>query len=203
MILELALAAYSAYSANQASNAADKQQAKADALAADTLAFSREQLAQWEQNYGSIERNLSAYYKGLDVGEYTAKSLQQFEQEKNRSLTAMREQLAQRGLESSGLAVDLEFQTALQSASQRASIRQDAPAKIAEQQQGFMTVGLSRDPSKNVQSTLTTQAADAGTLASQYNRTAGKAQASAVEAFGKVIDSTDASKALDGLLGVG
>jgi len=188
LLLSAAMGVYSIYQANQASNAADKQQAKADALAADQLAFSKQQLADWEQAYGGLEDNLSNYYNNLNVGDYTAQSLQQFEQEKNKSMTALRQNLAQRGLESSGLSAGVELQSALQGAQGRAQIRQQAPAQVAAQQQSFLQLGMQRNPADNVQSVLNTQATTQANLANDYNQAAGKATQAATDAVGTVFD---------------
>src|SRR5687768_16834129 len=113
------------YGANRAGKAAKDAQKSADKqaqLAADAskeqLDFAKQQYNDWKAIFGDVAKNLSSYYEGLSPKTQTVRGLEAFEEEKNRALTTIREQFAQRGLGDSGLAMEAEMDFAQFSASE-------------------------------------------------------------------------------------
>ena len=114
------------------------------------LEFQQQRYDDWKAVFGDVQTNLSNFYTGLRPEQVAAQGIQAHELEMARAKKNLRENLTQRGLQSSGLAVDSEQQLALESASERARIRTDAPFKVAEEQSRFLQIGLGQDPSSSV-----------------------------------------------------
>lgn len=129
-----------------AGRAADKQASAAEAQ----LAFEKEQyatqLTRWDSTYGSVEQNLADYYSNLDSSYYATRGLEAFQQEQDQALTAVRENLAQRGLATSGTAAAAEITSASQTATTRAGIRAEAEDTVRDQQLNFLSVGMGNKP---------------------------------------------------------
>ena len=156
---------------------------KAAASARTSLEFSKAQYADWLDAFGDVQANLSDYYENLTPAYLETQGLQAFEREKTIALTGLRENLEQRGIATSGLAVDAETDIALQSATARASIRAEAPLRAAQEQSNFLQIGLGQNPADNLQNTLNTQARTSEAQAVQ-------ARADSAKATGAAIDTT-------------
>lgn len=130
-----------------ASKAAGKAGDAARKAASTELAFQQERYDDWKAVFGDIQTNLGDFYTNLDPETLAAQGIQATEVEANRARRNLTESLAQRGLESSGLAQRGETAIALDTAEQRATVRQEAPFKAAEAQSNFLQIGLGQDPS--------------------------------------------------------
>jgi len=108
------------------------------------LAFDEKQYADWKAIYGPIEENLSEYYTNLTPERLTAQGLQGQQAEFQRARTHIQENLTQRGLADSGVAIAADTNLELQNALARAKIRSDAPERVREQQQSFLQGGEAR-----------------------------------------------------------
>lgn len=159
--------------ATRAANTQAQQAAEADAAA---LEFSKQQYADWKAVFGDVAKNLSSYYERLGNSDYaTVRGLEAFEMEKDRALTRVRETLDQRGLGTSGAAVQVEQDFAELTATERARIRADAPREAAREQLSFLTLGMGQNPAGVVQSTLTNSASRASERALLTSELAGQA----------------------------
>lgn len=148
-------------SSKKSSKAARKAgQLSADADAA-RLEFERERYDEWQDTYGAIEDQLAAYYETLDPTLRTVQGLEQYEKEKDRAMKRMNENLAQRGISTSGIAAQGEMEFAVGSASERARIRAEAPISVAKEKLGFLQVGLGQDPSEGMRGALRDSQRDA------------------------------------------
>ena len=130
------------YQADQASRAQDKALKAQSAASAAELAFAKEQQAKWDATFGPIQENLSNYYQSLDPNDVAAQSVQAIQQSYQASTEQMNQQLAQRGMDTSGVGAELSMQGMFQSEAMKAQARQDAPRQVAEQQAGFLGLGL-------------------------------------------------------------
>jgi len=171
------------YSSNKASKSADKAAAAAAAADDKRLAFAREQYDEWQATYGPTEDNLAAYYNTLSPTLRTVQGLEAFEKEKNIALTNMRENLAQRGIATSGIAAQQETEVALASAGERARIRATAPMEVAKEQLGFLSVGLGLSPAAGVNDALSDAQRNANRIAEATAKNAGTARGAAVSAL--------------------
>jgi len=169
-------AIYGAVSASGAADDAAKAQEKANA---EQLAWEKEQYAEWKETYGPLEDNLAEYYNNLTPTLRTMQGLQAFEKEKNVAMTSLRENLAQRGIATSGIAAQTETSVALESAAARAQIRADAPMEVAKEKASFLNIGLGNNPS-NVSGVLADRSTEAGRVASATASAAGPALREAV-----------------------
>ena len=158
--------------ASRAAAASDKAQ----------LDWEKEQYAEWQETYGGIEDNLADYYKELTPTLRTMQGLEAFEKEKNVAMTDLRENLAQRGIATSGISAQLETSVALESAAERARIRAAAPMETAREQLSFLQVGLGQDPSAGISGALSTRSTNANRIASDTARASGQATGAFVEA---------------------
>ena len=173
----------SAYSADKASGAANKASKRASDADAARLGFEREQYDEWQATYGPIEDSLAAYYNTLSPTIRATQGLEAFEKEKNIALTNMRENLAQRGIDMSGIAAEQELQIAVGSAEERARIRAEAPINVAKEKLGFLQVGLGQDPSEGMSGALTDAQRNAQRNELITARNAGQASGAVVDSF--------------------
>lgn len=174
----------SVYSANKQEKIADRAQKAADRRAAQELAFAKEQYEDWEQIFGPIQENLADYYQNMDADTIAIRGLEDLAIEKEQALTRVRETLAQRGIDSSGLAAETELQVELGTASERAKIRADAPMQVAREQTNFLSVGLGNPNSGLVADALSNQTNMATNNATYQRQVANQASADAADAFG-------------------
>lgn len=133
-----------AASANlEEANALNKEQITA---AKDNLQFAKTAYADWTAVYGDIEKNLGDYYKNLSADKLTALGLQNQQLEFQKAKAAIQKDMAQRGIANSGIEVAQTTNAAFQNAEARARIRTEAPEKVAEAKQGFLSLGLAKQP---------------------------------------------------------
>ena len=96
---------------------------------------------EWKAIYGPIEQNLANFYSSLSPDTFVAAGLEynakEFQKAQEQTLTT----LAQRGLETSGLTASTTQQTNMAKAEANATVRRDAPFKVAEAKQGFLSQG--------------------------------------------------------------
>ena len=173
-------AAITSYSSSRSASKATEASSQA---AKDELEFSKAQYEDWLDAFGDIQTNLSDYYENLSSGQFETQALQAFEQEKTLALQEIDANLAQRGIERSGLAKETFEDIAITSAAERARIRAEAPLKTAQAQQEFLQIGLGQNPASNVQGALANQTA----RLSQDARLATQASA---QATGAAVDTT-------------
>jgi hypothetical protein len=187
-------AGVSLYSANRSSKGAKGAVgASRDASAAE-LDFAMEQYDDWQAVFGDLQKTLANYYENLSPELITAQGLEQYNLERDRSLQTIQETLAQRGLGNSGLAAAVETQTQMQSASDRARIRAEAPMRTAAEQSKFLQIGLGQNPAAAVQNTLAGAADRAAGDARTAAAAAGQANAAATQSVMDFISNADIFK---------
>ena len=154
----------------------------------EALDFEKQRYQEWQETYGPLEDNLSEYYKQLSPMLREVQGLEAYEKEKNVALTNLRENLAQRGLDTSGIAADVETSFAIESAAERARIRAEAPMETAREQLNFLQVGLGQNPANSVGAALQNRASDASATARDTARAASQASQAAWEAGASVAE---------------
>lgn len=158
-------------SANKAASA-QKSAADSAAESADAqLEFQKQQYEDWKSIYGETSDNLAEFYNNYDAEYVTALGLHNIEKEYNTSKQKLIRNLAQRGIDTSGLTAAALTQLEIGKASEKANVRASAPLVAAQAQQSFLGLGLRLESSlqsgisnayQNQQQMYTNQAAAYG-----------------------------------------
>lgn len=165
------------------SNNASSARKSAAKSAKNELEFAKAQYEDWLDAFGDIQENLSDYYENLTPDFYEAQALQAFEQEKQLAMQQLEADLAQRGIDYSGLSREVRQEVAVSSAIERAKIRAEAPLKTAEAKREFLQIGLGQNPADNVYASLSNRTA-------QLSQDARVATQAAGQSTGAAVDST-------------
>ena len=182
-----AIAGGSVVSGVLGSRSASKATAASSASSAASLALEKKKYKDWKKTYGGVEENLSEYYNSVTPDYYEARGLEAFQKEQQFAIEQVNESFAQRGIEDSGIALASDISFAQEGATQRATIRTQAPALAAEEQLGFLQVGLGQNPGQSYSRSLAEKAnRDAG-AANQANAAAGRAVGNAVSTAGSAL----------------
>lgn len=160
---------------------------KAAASAANQLEFEKAQYDDWQSVFGPVQDNLSKYYQSITPDYYEAAGLEAFQKERDAQLQQLQENLAQRGLATSGVAAALERSNAIDTAQTRANIRREAPAKAAEEQSRFLQIGMGLNPSSSYSTALSQTAQAQQANANLQAQAAGSAISSAVGTVGSAL----------------
>jgi len=132
---------YSAKKSSSAAARASDQQSVANARQAKSvdlqLQFQQQQYADWQAVYGPIQDNLSNFYQNLTPDALVASGLKNYEIQHQNVLQNLERSFSQRGIESPAQALLLQ-EDALRAAEAKATLRTDAPFKVAQGQQGFL-----------------------------------------------------------------
>lgn len=127
-----------------------KEKAEAAQAKEEANAQMEQQVADWQETYGSVEQNLSQYYSNLTPDYYLAAGLENYETEYQKAMERINTNFAQRGIDpSSALAMSTKNRMEVQRAKDRAKIRRDAPKQAADEQFKFLQLGLQVDPVPN------------------------------------------------------
>ena len=111
-------------------------------LAKEEFAFQKDQYTDWKSIYGDLQTNLGEYYKNLTPEKITSLGLENQQREFQQVDTAIRRDLAQKGLSDSGIEAAVTSDVAFKNASARAAIRSTAEQTAAERKLGFLGIGL-------------------------------------------------------------
>ena len=99
--------------------------------------FEREKYNRWIGIYGDIEENVGQFFESLDPKVIEAQGLQSQQKNFQGALSRVRERFAQTGISSAAQAA-IESSAEFDNARAKSRIRLEAPAKVAEAQQGFV-----------------------------------------------------------------
>lgn len=169
---------------SSASSKASKRAASSEAAA---LGFEQQKYDDWQQVFGPLQDNLAKYYNSVSPDYYASAGLEAFQKERTQQLDTMTEQLAQRGLQGSGLEASLKRSTAIDTAEKRAAIRVEAPKQAAEDKTRFLQIGLGQNPGASYSAALGNIANNANTNAQQAQLASGQATAAAVNTAGTAL----------------
>jgi hypothetical protein len=115
----------------------------------DTLAFSQQMLANWEETFGGIEQNLSDYYANLDPEKYAQQYKSDLYSNIDKQTQQLNEGLASSGLLTSGMQAQTEKEAAFAKAAGGAQADLAAEDKVRGMQQGFLNTGASQKSAAN------------------------------------------------------
>ena len=175
----------------RASRSADAATAASSEAAAAELAFAKEQYADWEKAYGSVQDNLSAYYNSLTPEKYEAQSIQAINQAYTNANTQITQSLAQRGIATSGLAAQAQVDLSTKQAQDTATVRATSDQVVANEKMKFLSLGMGQyaNTTAGVSNAYGNQANLAANQASQYNAQAAQASAGVGSALGSGVNS--------------
>jgi len=173
----------SIYSSNKASGSAKEAGKRADAADARRLEFEQARFDEWQDTYGPTEDRLAAYYETLTPTLRITQGLEAFEKEKKIQMDNFNKSLAQRNIDRSGIAAQLDSSTAISSAAERARIRARAPLEVAKEQASFLSVGLQQNPDQGMRNALSGEQTRSAGLEQQTAVNAGRASGAVVSSL--------------------
>ncbi|QBP07039.1 hypothetical protein ETP1_038 [Edwardsiella phage ETP-1] len=176
-------------SSDKASSQAEQANEASLQMQREQLEFEKERYADWKAIYGPIQENLGNYYQNLSPEYYEAMGLEAFELERTNAMSRLDETLAQRGVTDSGLSASLRSDMAMQSATQRAQIRRQAPVQARQEQQDFLSLGMRADPAPSVSSALAQRSSFGQQSAMAAQGRAQQASMAAGQAFGSAVST--------------
>lgn len=183
----LSAAASSRASSSAASSARYASDAQAQA-AHEELMFAKEQQDRWDEVFGPTQDILAEYYNNLDPDDEAAKNVQNIQKGYQEYQQQLDTTLAQRGMGNSGLGAELTSQMSYQNEMQKAQERSLAPQRVAEQQAGFLGLGMGQAPSiqAGVHQAYGAQQQAYGQAASDFRNQQAQADASFANAIGGI-----------------
>lgn len=134
-------------SADKAAESQEQATKAASASAEAQLAFQKEQYQEWQDVYGPIQDNLAEFYNNYDAEEVTSLGLQNIEKEYTASKEVLIQEMAQRGMDTSGLTAAGLTQLGAAKASEKAAVRSNAELQAVQAQQSFLGMGLGLESS--------------------------------------------------------
>ena len=126
----------------RAARVAEKNSDLSYRIAKEQLDFDKEQYEDWKNIYGSIQENLGNYYNNLNADSLTLKHIEAITTEFSKAETQLKQTLAQRGLDDSGMMAAAEVSLASQEALNKANIRANADEMVAQEKMQFLSLGL-------------------------------------------------------------
>jgi len=161
----------SIYAGNKSASAAKQASGQQAAAADSNLAFQQAQYADWQAVYGPVQDNLSNFYQNLSGDTLVASGLKNYEQQYAAAEQNLQRSFTQRGIDSPAQGL-LTQQAALGTAEYKATLRNDAPLKVAQLKQGFLDHNVQNPAAAGVSQQLSAQANLYGNQAAQYNNQA-------------------------------
>lgn len=169
-------------------------QAQADALNRmvdlqnEQLQLYKDELDNFQAVFGDVQQNLKNYYSGLSADSVAAKDIQNLELEFNRASTQLNQQLAQRGLSSSGAAAAANASLATNLATSRAEARSNAASKVASEQLNWYNLGTQQKQAAlaGLGGAYSQAAQGQANLASLYGQQAQQAANAATQSFANI-----------------
>ena len=122
--------------------AANRAADRSYGLTEDQLAFQRSQYEDWKGVYGDIQTNLGNYYNNLSSSNWEAQNYEAIQQQYQKALGQVRQVLAQRGLDDSGVEAKAEIGFAEKMAQQKATVQANADQYVADKKMNFLGLGL-------------------------------------------------------------
>ena len=152
-----------------------------------SLDFQKQRYADWKNVYGDIQDNLGTFYRNLTPDKIIANGLQEYEKTFRQAKTQVHQNLAQRGLSNSGVALELDAKMAIDRAEERAEIRSEAPYKLAQEKRSFLQIGLGQNPASEVGQVLRDQANNSQRVYEAAAGAAGEAMQNVTSSIGTVL----------------
>ena len=181
----------SSSASKRASSSADASTAASSEATAAQLEFAKEQYADWEKAYGSVQDNLSAYYNSLTPEKYEAQSIQAINQAYTNANTRITQSLAQRGIATSGLAAQAQVDLSTKQAQDTATVRATSDQVVANEKMKFLSLGMGQyaNTTAGVSNAYGNQANLATQQSTMYSNQAAQASQGVGTALGSGVNS--------------
>lgn len=101
----------------------------------------------WENAFGSVEKNLSDYYNNLDPTKFSQEAKTMYAEQLDKNMKQYNETMTQRGLQTSGSRAQAEKEAMFNKATTNAAIDINAPEQVAQMKQSWYNQGAGQ---KNV-----------------------------------------------------
>lgn len=123
-----------------------RQQAldKANAISQEQMDLYKQQLSEWESVFGNVQQTVSDYYNSLTPEKRIQQGFQNLESQYNQASTRVNQQLAQRGLATSGASAQANTALLQSLASQKAEVATNAESQVAQEQASYLQLGLNQ-----------------------------------------------------------
>ncbi len=161
-------------------------------LQREALDFSKQQYNDWLEVFGPIQDNLSSFYTNLTPEYIESQGLQAQQQVYQQQMAQLDEFFTVNEIDPN-IQADIRADTAMEHTRRQAEIRADAPFKVAEAQQGFLSLGVNQGPqyAGQVTNAITNLSTTMGRQASIAGETARGYYNSAAEGLGVVAQALD------------
>lgn len=154
-----------------------------------------QELANFENNFGEIERTLSTYYNDLTADKAITSGMQELAKSYSTAKSELNAELAQRGLSTSGAAAAGYSNLASQQAQAEATLKKNAQAEVMAAKQNWYNTGLAQKNTalqgysgalSKTANTYTNLANSYGSAASAYSNAASNAMSSLGSSIGSI-----------------
>jgi len=131
-------------------------------ISKEQLDFQKAQYDDWKSIYGPLQEDLGTYFKNLTGDAMAAKQITEIQAGAQAAQQQVDQQLAQRGISGSGLEASLLQSNAFSTEMAKANVRANADTMAAQQQMGFLGLGLGQGNSmlSNIANTANSAAAN-------------------------------------------
>lgn len=113
-------------------------------MSQEGLDFAQGLLDQWESTFGSVEQNLSDYYKNLDPEKYAVQNKARLDEALQKSMQQFNETMAANGLQSAGMKEQAAKEAAFKQAQGNAQIDIASEDKVRGMQENWLKFGEPR-----------------------------------------------------------
>lgn len=186
--------------AAKSSHDSKKAASEGQSQARTEFELEREKHDKWQATYGPIQDNLAEYYNSISADSYAAMGLENSQQAFDTSMKRVDESLAQRGITNSAVGASIDAQAELGHAEEKAKIRTEAPRAVAQDQMGFLQVGLGMQPSTNLAQMANQRAMQLEQQSMIQEQAAGAALQNTIGAVGKLAGDYYASSTVENSL---
>lgn len=165
-------------------------------MTAENKALWAQELADFENNFGEIERTLSTYYNDLTADKAITSGMQDLAKSYSTAKSELNAELAQRGLSTSGAAAAAYSNLASQQAQAEAAVRKNAQEEVMAAKQNWYSTGLAQKSQalqglssayNSAVSTGLNLANSYGSAASSYGKAASNSLASLGSSIGSIV----------------
>ena len=113
-------------------------------LADKFMQIGQDSLDRYNRMFQPLEETIHDYYMNLDPSEFAGQANQTAQQQYQQAMQQVNDQMAARGLSTSGIGSQMSYDLANQMAQTKAQNIMNAPHQVAQMQQGWMNYGANR-----------------------------------------------------------
>ena len=141
----VAIGGVNAYNDRKARKGAENNARENKAIQQQELDFQVQRYNEWKDIYGDMQESLSDYYANISPSDILPDELANIQRLGQETQTRIETNLAQRGLDTSGISAQLTMQNELGMASAKYGAINSAEDRIAQKKQSFLAMGLGQE----------------------------------------------------------